>query len=981
VTPERWTQIEELFHRAADCPAEDRDALLDEAGHRDPELRKEVAALLVCSEHAPTALQATVDAQMGEIAFPLVGQTISHYRILGGLGGGGMGLVYSAEDIKLGRRVAIKFLPENSAQDVMARQRFEREARSASSLENSHICPVYEFGDHEGQPFLVMPLLEGKTLQDLISRSSQSPIQVLTVLDLAIQITQGLEAAHGLGIIHRDIKPGNIFVTKDGQAKILDFGLAKLTSVPAVSDEAFVTAGTVPLPDNFSPFVSQTAVTMGTVAYMSPEQIRGEKLDVRTDLFSLGLVLYEMTTGVRTFEQKNIVDLQPALLTQSPKPVRDIRPGTPVRLESIINKSIAKGREDRYQSASQLRTDLQALRRRLQPKSLLTKLALIGGSGLLAAMTAGILLLRHPPKIVVSAPEIRLRQLTTNSSENPVSSSAISPDGKYLAYVDIRGVHLKLISSGETHQLPEPPDSKKIQWEMGPWFPDSKRFVMNAHPAIQEFDQWSSTDSSIWVASVLGGSPLKLRDHAVVWSITPDAQFIYFGTNKGQLGEREIWRLQPDGTGAQLLRTAPEGSAVCCSVLWPDGQTELYISTDSNGDKMLARNVKSGTASVVILGSSEMKSIHDMVWLPEGRMVYALRESEGADLAVCNYWSTRFNLNTGERLEKGRRLTNWPNLCPGGGGATRDGKLLTFLGFSSVGTSYLADLEKHGTRLANIRHFTLDQGDAVVGDWSHDGRVALVAVNRHDRYDVYEQSLDGVVQKQIATSVRGGLVMDLMYSPDQKWILALIWPVPDGPTASNPDVPVPAVRIPASGGSPESMFDVVRPGVMSCSKGPSAMCVIPEQTSDHKQMVVSSFDPLKGRGAEIARYEMVENLGLMSDNLICSISPDGTRLAISRGRNGPIEIHSLRGLPTQFIKSPALEGLLGVAWASDANGFLVTKRIPNGTELLHIDDAGHVTIMRKCLGRSCFGIESPDHHHFAFYEEQPTNNVWLMENF
>src|SRR5258708_7334856 len=277
----------------------------------------------------------------------LIGKKVSHYRVLEILGGGGMGVVYRAEDIKLGRRVALKFLPEESAKDPAALGRFEREARSASALEHPNICPIYEFGEHEGQPFLVMQLLEGQTLQELISAEDQgkSPLDLDKLLDLAIQIVSGLDAAHRQGFIHRDIKPANIFVTREGQAKILDFGLAKL-AVSVVADDSEQDSrsysGTgrtpregapLPTPD---PFLSRTGVAIGTAGYMSPEQVRGEKLDARTDLFSFGLVLYEMATGKRAFAGSTGHELQEGILTQMPCPAQELNPDLPAKLEKVI---------------------------------------------------------------------------------------------------------------------------------------------------------------------------------------------------------------------------------------------------------------------------------------------------------------------------------------------------------------------------------------------------------------------------------------------------------------------------------------------------------------------------------------------------------------------------------------------------------------------------------------------------------------------
>ena len=1002
MTPERWAEIEDLFHRAAECDANRRTALLDEACNSDVELRREVEALLSSEANARDHVQATVHSELHDFGFSLTGEVVSHYRILDGLGGGGMGLVYRAEDIKLGRRVALKFLPEESAKDPAALARFEREARAASSLEHPNICPIYEFGEHEGKRFLVMQLLEGQTLRELLESKrreasvshssatspSRNSLPLEQVIDLAIQIADGLDAAHRKGIIHRDIKPANIFVTSQGQAKILDFGLAKLAHGAAEeaddlkhessggnTNRAALEIAPHATPD---PWLSRTGVAMGTAGYMSPEQARSEKLDARTDLFSFGLVLYEMATGHRAFEGDTGLALRNAILTQTQAPARELNPKLPAKLGQIIAKMLEKNRDARYQNVPEVRADLETLKRELAPRSPLRWLVMVGAPVFALLVVAAIWIERRQPPSNPVLPNIKFQQLTSNSPENPVSSGAISPNGKYLAYVDTQGMHLKEIETGATQVIPQPPDLKKdsVNWEITDlaWFPDSTRFLANSHPINESGDAWSSRTSNIWIFSRLNGAPRKLREHAVAWSVSPDGTLISFGTNFGKLGEREIWLMDSKGEQARKLIDTDENSSINVFLWSHDSQRGLYIRTDSSGDSFLSRNVHGGPP-VTVLTSPEMPQAKDLrgdfSWLPDGRLIYQLADSGSGTTSTeetCNFWTMRLDVHTGLVIEKARQLTSWTGFCVNNmTNASADGKRLAFLRGANHGTIYLADLEAHGTRLRNSRHFTLDESNNSAQDWTNDSKSVVFTSDRTGPFAIYKQSLDEDTPELISTGPAG--FRDTPVTPDGKWIFGIPWEAANAPSGGDR-----LMRIPLQGGPPEPVT-TISGGAISCARPPSRTCVLEEKTKDGKHMTFTAIDPVQGRGRELARFDTEGEFSF-------DVSPNGTRLAVSANPQGPIHILSLQGHAEHVIPAKFNYLMGDIDWTSDGKGLYITDRVKRTTVLSYLELNGRTHVLWENRGGGgMWAKPSPDGRRLAIVNWSTNNNFVMMENF
>ena len=925
-------------------------------------------------------------AQAGAEAVEPIGKTILQYRVLEKLGSGGMGVIYKAEDVTLGRYLALKFLPVALAKDQLALERFRREARAASSLNHPNICTIYEVDEYQGQPFIAMELLEGQTLKHRLAAGEHpdgaatlenlkgTPLPLAELIDLAIQIAAGLEAAHAKGIIHRDIKPANIFITQSGQAKLLDFGLAKLVRERYGREpESDISSAGLPVKSFNTPTETHLTIPgtpLGTLTYMSPEQARGEALDHRTDLFSFGAVLYEMATGKQAFSGSSSADTVDAVINRSPVKPHQLNRELPPGLEKIITKALEKDRALRYQSASDLNADLLQLKRDTDPAR---GVGLVRGSlprhrwapravALLAMCVAGLAVAWYVWDRYSQKPELRLRQLTTNSSENAVTSAAISPDGRYLAYSDATGMYVRVIDTGELHSVTSPQGST-ISWLS--WFPDGTKLL-----ASIELERASG--SSLWSISILGGSPRKLRDNVAWASASPDGSQIAFATGGGVgIAGKEIWVMRADGEEARKVVAAAAGDKFLRLLWFPSGQRLVYGRLhDSQKDNESYRAIESRTLTgadpKIIVSEGRMRG-----WclLQDGRVIYSLVETPPDD-RDSNLWEIGVNLRTGQAIDKPRRLTNWTGFFPHRlFSVAADGKRLAFLNGKAQSDVFVGELSTSSGPLRDVKRLTLDDHEDWPTGWTEDSKAVIFDSDRNGIPQVFKQSL-AQRTAELLVAVPGS--DQWLVTPDHKWILYRVFPLKASDYWT-------LVSAPIAGGPSKALLHQrdQRGEALSakCSRFSPNQCVVGE--FDQSQIVFSTLDPVQGKGRELARVNYEG-----ADSLQWDLSPDGAQAStLYQHPHGPIRLVNFQGEPERDISVDWPGTLRTMHWSPDGKGWYMGSDAETMSDILFVDLKGHAQILWHEALPFIWAIPSPDGRHLAFVQLTSCNNVWMVENF
>jgi len=804
--PERQRQVSEIYRAALEVDVENRAAFLDQECAGDGVLRREVESLIQSHEEATHLMAAPAPAVAAELLAEgepdtLIGRTFARYKILSLLGAGGMGRVFLAEDAGLGRRVALKFLPEFFTNDKNQVQRFRQEARAASALNHPNILTVYEVGQVDGTEFIATEYVEGETLR---ARLTRGPFSVREALDVATQVADALVAAHQAGIVHRDVKPDNVMIRRDSYVKVLDFGLAKL----AENQPGGSRAPTRPA------IRTNPGTVMGTAEYMSPEQARGLPVDARTDVWSLGVVAYEMLTSKRPFEAATHGDTIVSILEREPVPLGRQVPEVPEELERIVTKALTKDREERYQTVKDMAVDLRLLRRRLEVEAEVERsaqreagshgtsdtssadrraagetfvqakarvsgtaetpatssaeyliseikrhkrgVALLGTALVLLLASAGYGLYRFLSQPKPAAAPFQATKVTKVTATGRAQLAAISPDGKYVVYAEQdsgqQSLWVKQVVTGSSVQIVPP---AVIRYWGLTFSPDGNYvYYVRYEKGVGPFNE-------LYQVPTLGGPPRKLIervDSAVTFS--PDGQRLAFVRDSLKKEETSIVLANADGSGERTLATrkAPRrfASDVATRIAWsPDGKTIACPAGDGGVDAKGVVGVSIEDGSEKLLTSQRWRFVRQVAWLFDGSGLVVTAAEEGSTRSSTQLWRVTFP--SGETHRITNDLNNYGDVSLAAG----SGALVT-VQRNRISNIWIAP-KGDTSRAKQITSGTLDSGLV----WTPNGKVVYWSESSGGA-DIWMVDADGSNPRQLTHEGENGRPR---VSPDGRFLV------------------------------------------------------------------------------------------------------------------------------------------------------------------------------------------------------------------
>jgi Tol biopolymer transport system component len=936
----QWQEAWDIFRTASQLAGEERRSFLTSV-HTDPEIFQEVVSMLEEPAGEPSPESSPEPPSK-------IGARFGRYRIVGILGSGGMGQVYSAHDTELDRMVAVKFLAPEMVASRPAVERLVREAKAASALNHPHIVTVYEVIRAGGEVAIAMELVEGAAIRNFCGK----PQEISKVIHWGRQIAQALAAAHQRDIMHRDIKPENLMVREDGILKVLDFGLARHVG----ADHGRST--------------NSSSMLAGTLNYMAPEQTRAEAATSASDVFSLGIVLFELATGTHPFRVDSPIDTAHAIAHAEPKPPSALNPGIPSALNALLLAMLDK---DPSKRPSAFEVDRQLSELSLAPAGKPSRRILWAAASILAVGMAAVSILSFRERIFAPKEPV-LIQLTTQVNENRVTAAAVSPDGKSLAFAAFGGsVHLRRMSDGFSQPLSTPAG---LRVDRIAWFPDGSKLLLSG--SLGGDDTVGDSQPGIWVMATSGGQPWKIMSDGKDAVPSPDGTRIALTSLDGSI----VWVAGADGARPRQIRSGGQTSSFSSLIWSPDSKRVAYQRADyvpavdrqtDAKSAQLSSSYRYGYESADVETGRVAASVTDLVMtsacgLPDGRVLF-LRWPSPARNVFHQLWELPTDPRTGRLQGPPRRLTHDENISLSSLSASSDGKqVVTVRSMGGLPNIYVADLPPAGQvpDLLKSRRLTFSEADEYPHAWTADSRTIVFESDRNGRYDLYRQAIDQREAEPLVVSPISKVMAQL--SPDGQWLLY---------RESRDQVTWKVMRVPVQGGTPQPVLtDMNLVGEFRCGLQAGARCVL--RTVENDQFVFHELLPLGGKGRELARTGRIPTV--VGD---WDLSPDGTQVAIPNhdAHDAKVRLVALdparTGVEEKTVTLNGLKNLNGIVWAADGRGWYISIRAASGWLLTYVDLQGRISKLLESVGPT-YAVPSPDGRHIAFPEWTVSSNAWLF---